>query len=93
MLLASEKYAVCDPLNIASQEITNIGQIARLVLDLSGHDKAELVFDSTKPEGHPRKYPAVNKAQEKIGFRAEIPLRDGLQDTIEWYRSTLAKKS
>jgi GDP-L-fucose synthase len=93
MLLALEKYAVCDPLNVASEEITNIGQIARLVLDLSGHGKAELVFDSTKPEGHPRKYPAVNKAQEKIGFRAEIPLRDGLQDTIEWYRSTLAKKS
>jgi GDP-L-fucose synthase len=93
MLLAVEKYAVCDPLNIASPEITQIGDVARMVLELSGHRNANLVFDSTKPEGHPGKYPAVKKAEEKIGFRASIDLKKGLQDTIEWYRSTLARKS
>jgi GDP-L-fucose synthase len=93
MLLALEKYAVCDPLNIASPEVTRIADVARLVIDLCGHRNAELTFDSSKPEGHPEKYPSVSKAENKIGFRARIGLREGLQDTIEWYRSTPARKS
>jgi GDP-L-fucose synthase len=93
MLLTLERHAVCDPLNIASPEVTSIGDIARMVLQFSGHGDAELVFDSSKPEGHPRKYPSIKKAQDKINFRAEIGLREGLQDTIQWYRCTLAKKS
>ena len=92
MLLALEKYAVCDAINIASQEITPIKDVARAILELSGYENPELVFDTSKPEGHPRKYPAVKKAEEKLGFRASISLREGLKDTIAWYRSTLAKK-
>jgi GDP-L-fucose synthase len=87
MLLALEKHAVCDPINVASHEISNIGDIARTILELSGYGDADLVFDTSKPEGHPRKYPTVRKAEDKIGFRAEIPLRQGLSDTIDWYRS------
>lgn len=93
MLLALEKYAVCDPLNIASPEVTRIADVAKLAVELSGYGDAELIFDSSKPEGHPRKYPSVQKAANKIGFRAAIQLRDGIEDTIEWYRSTLAKRS
>jgi GDP-L-fucose synthase len=93
MLLALEKYAVCDPLNIASPEVTRIADVARLVVDQCGHRNAELVFDASKPEGHPEKYPSVSKAENKIGFRACIGLREGLRDTIEWYRSTSARKS
>jgi GDP-L-fucose synthase len=87
MLLALEKHAVCDPLNIASPEVTKIGDIARMILDLSGYRDAELVFDTSKPEGHPRKYPRVQKAENKIGFRATIGLREGLEKTVEWYRA------
>ena len=93
MLLALEKYSVCDPLNIASPDITRISEVARLVLDLSGRGQVELVFDSSKPEGHPGKYPTTKKTAEKIGFTAGIDLRQGLQETIEWYRSSLAGKS
>jgi nucleoside-diphosphate-sugar epimerase len=79
---------VCDPINLASPEVTSVGDIARMTVELSGYDDAELVFDSSKPEGHPRKYPTTKKAEEKIGFRAEIPLRQGLADTVEWYRNS-----
>lgn len=92
MLLALEKYAVCDPINIASPHITNVAELAKLVLEASGNRDTELVFDPSKPEGHPGKYPAVKKAEDAIGFRAAIGLREGLEDTISWYRSTLAKK-
>ena len=87
MLLALKNYAVCDPINIASSEVTSIGDIARMIVELSGYDDAELVFDSSKPEGHPRKYPTTKKAEDKIEFRAETQIRQGLADTVEWYRS------
>jgi GDP-L-fucose synthase len=93
MLLALEKGADCDPINIASREVTTIADVARMVLELSGHRDAGLTFDASKPEGHPGKYPSVKKAEEKLGFRAEIKLQEGLEDTISWYRSTLEQKS
>lgn len=93
MLLALEKHAACDPVNIASPEITTIADLAKMILELSGHQDADLVFDTSKPEGHPGKYPSVKKAAEKLGFRAEIKLRHGLEDTISWYRSTLTNAS
>lgn len=93
MLLALEKHAVCDPINIASPEITTIGDIAKMILELSGHKDADLVFDASKPEGHPGKYPTVKKAKEKLGFEAGIRIREGLEETISWYRSTLANAS
>ncbi len=93
LLLALEKYAVCDPVNVASCEVTHISDLARMVLDLSGHKDAEIAFDSTKPEGHPRKHLTTRKAEEKLEFQAKIGLRQGLQDTIEWYRSILTRRS
>ena len=93
MLLALEKHAACDPINIASPEITTIGDIARMILELSGHKDASLVFDASKPEGHPGKYPSVKKAKEKLGFEATIRIREGLEETISWYCSTLTNAS
>jgi len=90
MLLALERYAVCDPLNIASPDTTKIGDIARMILDLSGYKDVDLIFDASKPEGHHRKYPTVKKAEDKIGFRAQISLREGLRETVDWYRNHLA---
>ncbi len=88
MLLALEHYAVCDPINIASGEQTSIADLARLVLELCGMDHSGLAFDATKPDGHPGKFPTVIKAQAMMGFVAHTPLRDGLEETIRWFRET-----
>ncbi len=85
MLLALEKAAVCEPINLASNETTTITDLVRLVLELSSHTEAELVFDTSKPDGHPRKVPSVRRAAETLGLSEYITLRVGLKETIEWY--------
>jgi GDP-L-fucose synthase len=85
MLLALEKAAVCEPINLASNETTTVADLVSLILELSGHTEAELVFDTSKPDGHPRKVPSVRRAAEKLGLSDYIPLRVGLKETIEWY--------
>ncbi|MBI4445922.1 MAG: NAD-dependent epimerase/dehydratase family protein [Acidobacteria bacterium] len=85
MLLALEKYAVCEPVNLASSETTTIAELVKLVVELAGYGDAQLQFDSTKPDGHPRKVPSVRRAAEKLGLVEYIPLREGLKETIAWY--------
>ncbi|MDP3764312.1 MAG: NAD-dependent epimerase/dehydratase family protein [bacterium] len=84
LLEVCEKYPVADPLNIGTQEETAIGDLAKLLVELTG-SKTEIVFDTSKPDGQPRRTCNVKKAEEKIGFKASIPLRQGLKKTIDWY--------
>jgi len=86
MLLALERYAVCDPVNLAAAETTSIAALARLVLEKTGFEDAEFVFDVSRPEGPLKKLPAVRKAREKLGFEAETPLDVGVAETVNWYR-------
>lgn len=89
MLAALEHYAVCEPVNLASNEMTTIADLVRLVLELCGYADAELRFDTSKHDGHPRKVPSVRRAAEHLGLTDYIPLRDGLAETIAWYKDTL----
>lgn len=83
-----EKYAVADPLNIGSDEEISIGDLAHLLIELSGKD-VKVEFDTTKPDGPVRRSADTSKAYEKIGFRTEVSLREGLKKTIEWYRARI----
>ncbi len=85
MLAALEHYAVCEPVNLASEETTTIADLVKLVLEFAGYADAELHFDTSKPDGHPRKVPSVRRAAERLGLVDYIPLRDGLAETIAWY--------
>jgi len=88
ILEVCEKYAVADPLNIGSDDEISIADLARLIIELSGQNMT-LEFDTSKPDGQPRRTPDTAKALEKIGFRAEVPLREGLKKSIEWYKAHL----
>ena len=84
IVLAAEKYDDPEPLNVgAGQEVT-IRALAETVCDLCGF-KGTLRWDATKPDGQPRRCLDTSKAQEKIGFQATTPLREGLIETIAWY--------
>ncbi|TSC89234.1 MAG: Uncharacterized protein G01um10143_615 [Parcubacteria group bacterium Gr01-1014_3] len=91
LLDVCEKYPVADPLNIGSDEETSIGDLAKLLVELTGA-KLDIVFDSTKPDGQPRRTCDTRKAKEKIGFSSRILLRDGLASTINWYKTEKAKR-
>ena len=83
VLEATQKYAVCDPLNLGSEEEIKIRDLVELIVRLSGK-KIGIVFDTSKPAGQPRRSCDVTKAKKKIGFKARVKLAEGLDRTITW---------
>ena len=87
MLLALEKYPVADPINLATGRSIEIKDLAYLILKLSGHENARVLFDQGRPTGQIERRVSTIKALEKIAFLAEISLEEGLKQTIDWYRA------
>ena len=83
MMLATEKYAVADPINLGSDEEVTMKQLIETIIRVSGKTP-KIVFDEIKPDGSPRRNSDNRKAKEKLGFSAETPLEIGLQKTITW---------
>jgi len=87
MLLALEKYAVADPVNLATGKSIKTKDLAYLILKLTGYESARVVFDQNRPIGQIERRVSIAKAKKKIGFTAQISLEEGLRETIEWYRT------
>jgi len=86
MILAIEKYPEPDPLNIGTDNEISIKNLIEKIVKLSGKN-TKIVFDTTKPDGSPRRNSDNKKAKEKIGFEAKIKLDEGLEKTINWYKN------
>jgi len=86
LLLLMEKYTVCDPLNLGTDEEISVRDLAFLILKLSGYSDAKVEFEADKPAGQPRRSASTKKAKEKIGFEASINLEKGILETINWYK-------
>lgn len=84
ILLAAEKYNQSDPVNIGSGHEISIKDLAEMIARLTGFS-GKLVWDTTKPNGQPRRGLNVEKAEALFGFRAQMPFEEGLRRTIEWY--------
>lgn len=84
ILLATEKYCVADPINLGTDEEISIKDLINLILNLTGF-KRKIVFDTTKPDGSPRRNSDNKKAKKLIDFSAKIKLEDGLRKTLDWY--------
>jgi GDP-L-fucose synthase len=63
----------------------SIRDLAVRIAELSGFH-GELIWDSTKPDGQPRRSLDITKAEKLFGFRARVSFDDGLRETIEWFR-------
>ena len=83
--LAAQRYDGAEPVNVGSGEEITIRDLAGLVAELTGFE-GEIVWDATKPNGQPRRQLDVTRAEELFGFRARNSLREGLEQTIAWYR-------
>ncbi len=82
---ATLHYNAPDPVNLgAGREIT-IRDLTNLIAKLAGF-KGEIRWDTSKPDGQPRRCLDTTKAEKLFGFKARINLEDGLAQTIEWYR-------
>jgi GDP-L-fucose synthase len=87
--LAAQRYDGEEPVNLGTGEEISIRELAELISELIGFD-GEIVWDTTKPNGQPRRRLDVSRAERLFGFRAETSLREGLERTIAWYRATSA---
>jgi GDP-L-fucose synthase len=84
IMLATELYDSSDPVNIGSGIEMSIRDLATLIARMCGF-KGEIVWDSTKPDGQPRRALDVTKAERFFGFRARTSFEEGLRQTIDWY--------
>jgi len=87
ILLAAEHYNRSDPVNLGSGMEISIKDLAEMIGRLTGFS-GKLVWDTSKPNGQPRRLLDTGKAQEYFGFRAKTTFEEGLQQTIAWYRET-----
>lgn len=84
--LATEHYNEPQPMNLGSESEITIRQLASLIRELCGF-QGEIHWDHSKPDGQPRRCVDATLARQHLGFTAEISLRDGLIETIAWYKA------
>lgn len=84
-----EKYPQADPINIGTEEEITIGDLTKLIIKLSGKS-TKIEFDTSKPDGQPRRNCDTKKAKKLVGFEAKVKLEQGLKQTIDWYKETLS---
>jgi GDP-L-fucose synthase len=88
IVLAAERYDKPDPVNLGAGFEITIRDLVDLISDLTGYE-GEIVWDTTKPDGQPRRCLDVSRAREEFGFEARTVFREGLEETIAWYRKKL----
>jgi GDP-L-fucose synthase len=89
LVLAADRYEGADPVNLGTGVETSICDLADLISELSGFE-GEIVWDTSMPNGQPRRSLDASRARELFGFEARTPLREGLERTIAWYREHAA---
>ncbi len=86
ILSATEGLSDPDPVNLGADFEISIKNLAEMISDLCGYE-GTLIWDTSKPDGQPRRRLNTEKAKRKFSFEAETDLTDGLRKTIQWYRS------
>lgn len=86
IVLASERYDGAEPVNIGSGAEVSISDLAHAVAGAVGFGGA-ITWDTTKPNGQPRRSLDTSRAEQCFGFRARTPFADGLRETVAWYRA------
>jgi GDP-L-fucose synthase len=88
--LASERYNGADPVNLGSGNEISIKSLAELIARLTGYT-GRVVWDTSKPNGQPRRALDTSRAEKYFGFKASTDFKEGLRRTIEWYRRHVSK--
>jgi len=86
IVLASERYEAGDPVNIGAGREIKIKDLVETIAKLTGF-RGGLRWDTSKPDGQPRRCLDVSRAAERFGFEASTSFEEGLRETIDWYRA------
>jgi GDP-L-fucose synthase len=92
LMLAAERYDGPEPVNLGTGSEISIRELAELIAELTGFE-GEIAWDTTQPNGQPRRALDTSRARELFGFEARTPLREGLERTIAWYREAVPQAS
>ncbi|MCJ7634886.1 GDP-L-fucose synthase [Candidatus Bathyarchaeota archaeon] len=84
ILLATEKYNKPEPINLGAGREISIRELVELIAELVGYD-GRISWDSSKPDGQPRRCLDTGKARREFDFEAKTELSNGLRKTIDWY--------
>jgi len=85
LVMATERYDDPEPVNLGAHEEISIRELVETIADLTGFE-GRVEWDTTKPNGQPRRCLDTSRARECFDFEATTPFREGLKRTIEWYR-------
>jgi GDP-L-fucose synthase len=87
LVLAAERYEGAGPVNLGTGGEISIRELAGLVAEVTGFE-GRITWDTSMPNGQPRRGLDASRARELFGWEARMPLREGLERTVAWYRST-----
>lgn len=87
ILLATELYNSSEPANLGAGHEIAIKDLVGMIARLTGY-QGQIKWDTTRPNGQPRRALDTSKAERLFGFKAKMPLEEGLRRTIEWYEQT-----
>ncbi|HXJ95540.1 MAG TPA: GDP-L-fucose synthase [Terriglobia bacterium] len=92
IVLAAEKYEGEEPVNIGSGFEISLRDLVQLIARLTGFE-GQIEWDSSKPDGQPRRKLDTSRAEREFGFRAQVPFDEGLKKAIEWYLSSPGREA
>ena len=84
--LAVETEVPCMPINVGTGIETSIAELTTLIADAVGYE-GDVSWDTSKPDGQPKRFLDVARAKELLGFEAKISLEDGIRETVAWYKA------
>ena len=85
IVMAAQSYAEAAPVNLGTNAEISIRDLAELICEVMEFE-GELVWQTDKPNGQPRRCLDTSRAKQAFGFEAQVDFREGLKNTVEWYR-------
>jgi len=89
LVAAAMKYDGPEPVNLGTHEEITIKSLAEMIKSITEYD-GEILWDSSRPNGQPRRALDVQRARDAFGFEAKVSLREGLKRTIQWFQEQVA---
>jgi GDP-L-fucose synthase len=85
IVLATERYNKPEPVNLGAGKEISIKDLVEIIRKHTGFT-GELHWDTSKPDGQPRRCLVTSRAEKEFGFVAQVPFEEGLKRTVEWYK-------
>jgi GDP-L-fucose synthase len=86
IIAATDKYNKSEPVNIGAGFEISIKNLVELIVELTDY-RGKIAWNTSKPDGQPRRMLDTTRAFEEFGFKAKTGFREGLMKTVEWYRT------